>query len=71
MLERIPCSAILLSIQQRQACLRARKLVQEKCFGGVPDAGHKMQIDETQNGIDGCETQKLINCAKGHPMAGL
>jgi hypothetical protein len=69
-LERIPCSAIKRSIEQRLACLRARNLVQEKCFGGVPDAGHKNAIDEVQNGIDKCEALKLINCAKGHPQAG-
>ena len=68
---RTPCSAILLSIQQRFACLNARKLVQDKCFGGNPDPGHKSQIDQTQQGIDNCEALKLINCAKGHPMAGL
>lgn len=67
---KIPCSAIKLSIQQRLACLKARKLIQEKCFGGKPDAGHKQQIDDTQNGIDNCEALKLVNCANGHPMAG-
>jgi hypothetical protein len=46
-------------------------LIQEKCFGGNPDAGHKTQIDQVQNGIDNCQALTLINCAKGHPMAGL
>lgn len=68
---RIACSAIKLSILQRQQCLAARKLVQDKCFGGKPDVGHKTQIDEIQNGIDNCEALRLINCAKGHPMAAL
>jgi len=68
--EAIPCSAILLGLQQRRACLAARKKVQDKCFGGAPDAGHKQQIDDIQRGIDHCEVLKLINCAKGHPMAG-
>ena len=66
----IPCSAILLSLQQRRACLAARKKVQDRCFGGAPDAGHKQQIDDVQRGIDHCEGLRLINCAKGHPMAG-
>ena len=71
MLERIPCSAILLSRQQRLACLNARKLVQEKCFGGNPDPGHKKAIEQEQDGLNNCEALKLINCAKGHPMAEL
>ncbi|MEZ4376641.1 MAG: hypothetical protein R3B07_37905 [Polyangiaceae bacterium] len=70
-LGRIPCSAIKLSILQRRACLAARQIIQDRCFGGKPDTGHKQQIDETQLGIDGCEAQKVINCAKDHPMAGL
>ena len=68
--EKIPCSLVLLSLQQRQACLAARWLVQNKCFGGKPDAAHKGAIDEVQNGINNCEALKLLNCAKGHPMAG-
>ncbi len=65
----IPCSAILLSLRQRQACLAVRWLVQDKCFGGKPDPEHEGAIDEVQNGIDHCEALKLKNCAKGHPMA--
>jgi len=67
---KIPCSAILLSILQRKACLAARWVVQDKCFGGKPDDRHKKPIDETQGAIDNCEAFKLINCAKDHPMAG-
>jgi hypothetical protein len=67
----IRCSAILLGIQQRQICKARRQLIQDKCFGGKPDAGHQTAIDQEQNGIDQCEALKLINCAKGHPMAGL
>ncbi|MBK9266467.1 MAG: hypothetical protein IPM54_42600 [Polyangiaceae bacterium] len=67
----IPCSAIKLSILQRQACIAARWLVQDKCFGGKPDDIHKKPIDDHQRGLDACEALKLINCAKGHPMAGL
>jgi hypothetical protein len=68
---KIPCSKILLSLQQRRACLAARNLVQDRCFGGKPDAGHKTQIDAVKNGIGHCEALELINCAKGHPMSGL
>lgn len=67
----IRCSAILRAIPQRQACLAARQLIQDRCFGGKPDAGHKTQIDDVENGIRQCEALKLINCAKGHSMAGL
>ena len=66
----IPCSAVKLSILQRQACLAARWAVQDQCFGGKPDARHEKPIDETQGGIDNCEALKLKVCAQGHPMAG-
>jgi len=69
-LQVIPCSAIKLSIQQRQACVAARWDVQNKCFGGKPDDVHKKAIDNHQRGLDYCEALKLINCAKGHAMAG-
>lgn len=65
-----PCSLVLLSIVQRQACLAARWTVQNICFGGKPDAKHKKPIDDHQRGIDNCEALKLIVCATGHPMAG-
>jgi hypothetical protein len=65
-----PCSAVLLSIVQRQACLAARWAVQNKCFGGKPDDRHWPPINQTQGGINNCEALKLIVCATGHPMAG-
>jgi hypothetical protein len=68
---KIPCSAILLAIRQRQACRDARKVVQVKCFGGKPDAGHTTAIEQEENAIRRCEALRQINCAKGHPMAGL
>ncbi len=67
---RIACSAIVLTIRQRLSCLGQRKQIQEKCFGGVPDPGHKKAIEQEQDGINNCEALKLVNCAKGHPMAG-
>jgi hypothetical protein len=70
-LKKIPCSAIKLAIQQRQTCKAARWLVQDKCFGGKPDTGHKKAIDQEQDGIDNCKAVEPINCAKGHPMANL
>jgi hypothetical protein len=66
----IPCSAILLAIRQRQACRDARKAIQNKCFDGHPDAGHKTAIEQEENAIRQCEALKLVNCAKGHSMAG-
>jgi hypothetical protein len=68
--DKIPCSTVKLSIQQRQACVAARWVVQDKCFGGKPDDKHKKPIDDHQRGIDNCEALKLKVCAKGHPMAG-
>lgn len=65
-----PCSLVLLSIVQRQACLAARWAVQNRCFGGKPDAAHWPPINDTQRGINNCERVKLIVCATGHPMAG-
>lgn len=65
-----PCSEVLLSIVQRQACLAARWTVQNICFGGKPDDKHKKPIDDHQQGLDNCEALKLIVCATGHPMAG-
>ena len=65
-----PCSAVMLSIAQRQACIAARWAVQNKCFGGKPDAAHDGEIGNVQNGINNCEALKLIVCATGHPMAG-
>ena len=66
----IPCSVVLHSIVQRQACLAARWAVQNKCFDGKPDDRHWPPINQTQDGINNCEALKLIVCAKGHPMAG-
>lgn len=68
--EDTPCSLVLLSIVQRQACLAARWAVQNICFGGKPDARHWPPINQTQDGINNCERLKLVVCAKGHPMAG-
>ena len=65
-----PCSLVLLSILQRQACLAARWAVQNKCFGGKPDDRHWPPLNQTQGGINNCEALKLIVCATGHPMAG-
>lgn len=65
-----PCSAVLLSIVQRKACLAARWTVQNICFGGKPDAMHKKPIEEHEQGVNNCEALKLIVCATGHPMAG-
>jgi hypothetical protein len=70
-LGRIPCSAIMLSLAQRLLCLRQRNLIQDKCFGGVPDDGHREAIENAERGINHCEALKLTNCAKGHPMSGL
>jgi hypothetical protein len=68
---KIPCSAIQHSIALRLLCLNQRNLIEERCFGGVPDAGHAQIIANTQRGIDACVALKAINCAAGHPMSQL
>ena len=68
---RIPCSAIKDSLKKRYGCMNQRILIQNECFGGRPDAGHKETIDNYQRGINGCEELKETNCAEGHPMANL
>jgi hypothetical protein len=69
--DKIPCSDILESIRQRMLCLNHRNLIEERCYGGVPDAGHAEQIANVARGIKSCEILKAINCVKGHPMSGL
>jgi hypothetical protein len=49
-LTRIPCSTILRSIEQRLACLKQRNLIQDKCFGGFPDAAHRNAIEDVERG---------------------
>ena len=52
-------------------CKAARQRVQDECFGGNPDSRHLKAMQFIQNGIDQCEVLEAINCAPGHPMAGL
>lgn len=68
-LDGIPCSLIMLSLQQRLDCYFQRMLIEDLCFDGVPDAGHKRQIDDVKNGINHCEDLKKSNCAPGHLMS--
>lgn len=70
-LKNTPCSEIKLSLEQRYLCLKQRNLIQDTCFGSVPDDAHKEAIEQIKNGIDRCEALKLLNCTKGHPMSGL
>lgn len=70
-LNNIPCSNILRSLRQRPPCLEQRKLIQARCYGGIPDPGHKQAIDDLERGLKACEELQVINCAKGHPMSEL
>jgi hypothetical protein len=69
--DKIPCSAIQRSIALRLLCLKQRNLIEERCYGGVPDAGHAEIIANWQKGIDACVALEAINCAAGHPMSQL
>jgi hypothetical protein len=66
-----PCSLLKARIPAVLACVAARQRVQDECFKGSPHAGHAQQIDDLSKGIVLCEALKVINCAPGHPMAGL
>lgn len=70
-LAKMPCSMIRLRIQALRDCLAAREDIQNQCFGGVPDADHLRAQTEIQNAINQCTTLEAVNCAPGHPMAGL
>lgn len=66
-----PCSLLKARIPAVLACVAARQKIQDECFKGSPHAGHAQQIDDLGKGIVLCEALKAINCAPGHPMAGL
>jgi len=70
-LDTIPCSKIMLSLQQRLACFYHRNLIEDLCFGGVPDEAHKGEIENVKRGAGHCAKLKEINCAEGHPMSGI
>ena len=67
----IPCSSILHSLKQRPPCLEQRKLIQARCYGGIPDPGHKQAIDDLERGLKACKELQVVNCGAGHPMSGL
>ncbi len=71
MLNRIKCSEIRPRLRAFEECLRIRLLIQERCFGGVPDPRHVIPLEEIENGIANGRARELINCAPGHPMANL
>lgn len=70
-LARRPCSEIRTRLAALRACMAARQHVQDVCFGGRPDPDHIRAMNEIQNAINACEALERVNCAPGHPMAGL
>jgi hypothetical protein len=70
-LDRRPCSQIRLRIQALRDCLAERQRVQDLCFGGKPDQIHLDQMAQLNNGLNACLALEAVNCAPGHPMAGL
>jgi hypothetical protein len=68
-LDNYPCSDIRARITALQTCRDKRDEIQQKCFGGVPDVGHKQALDGLDNGINQCRALEQLNCAPGHPMA--
>jgi hypothetical protein len=70
-LARTPCSQIRVRIQAIRACMAARQLIQDQCFGGVPDARHEKPMNELANALNHCIALEAVNCAEGHPMANL
>lgn len=70
-LARRPCSQILQRNQALRECLQKRQLVQDECFGGKPDPDHIKAMAELTNGLNACVALEAVNCAPGHPMAGL
>ena len=70
-LDRRPCSQIQLRIQALRDCLAERQKVQDVCFGGQPDKKHLDQMAQLTNGLNACLALEAVNCAPGHPMAGI
>jgi hypothetical protein len=70
-LDRRPCSEIRLRIQALRECLAKRQRVQDLCFGGQPDQTHLDQMAQLTNGLNACLALEAVNCAPGHPMAGM
>jgi hypothetical protein len=70
-LARRPCSQIRLRIAALRACMAARQRIQDECFGGIPDQTHIDAMNMIQNALTACLALEAVNCAPGHPMAGL
>ena len=70
-LDRRPCSQIRLRIQALRDCIAIRDKIQIDCFGGRPDPVHQNVIRELTSGLNACLALEAVNCAPGHPMAGL
>lgn len=66
-----PCSVIKARIPAVLACVAARQQIQDECFKNAPDSGHPEEIKQLTDGVGWCEALKVVNCAHGHPMAGL
>lgn len=49
-------------IKRINECLAQRNLIQDECFGGVPDEAHTIALNELNNGLTSCkELIKLVD----------
>jgi hypothetical protein len=70
-LARRPCSEIRTRIAALELCWNWRTFIQDHCFGGQPDARHMVPFNDLANALNACRALEAVNCAPGHPMAGL
>ncbi|HEX8434372.1 hypothetical protein [Archangium sp.] len=70
-LAKVPCSEVQLRIQAFRNCIGIRQLIQDECFGGVPDTRHEKVLSDHKDGLAHCLALEAENCAPGHPMADL
>jgi hypothetical protein len=66
-LDRLDCDEVARRVAANQACLDARWLIQTTCFGGVPDARHKVPLEEAERAVRHCEVL-LQRCRQRQPQ---
>jgi len=70
-LARVPCSRIRARLSALQALLAKRRQIQTECFGGKADPSHAQALEELARAVENTIALEAVNCAPGHPMAGL
>lgn len=80
-LAKVPCSTIRTRLAAQQMCMYQRLLMKNECFNAGPDKSdpaqverhekHEQAISDVGNGIKASMSLQALNCAPGHPMAGL